>query len=96
MLQPGTPVVCIDAAFDILRCQCPPALVTPEEGQTYHVRDIMYTPGRGVGITLDEINNQHIAPDRPEANFSIQRFRLLAEVPALELEEIEYSHLEAI
>ena len=96
MFQPGTPVVLIDGDFTVLRCQCPPALVTPEEGQTYHVRDIMYTPGRGTGITLEELNNQHIAPERPECNFAIARFRLLAELPALELSEIEFSHLEAV
>ena len=87
MFEPGTPVVLINGDFTILRCQCPPALVTPEEGQIYHIREVLYTPGRGVGITLEEIDNQHISKDHPEANFDIQRFRLLADVPARELEE---------
>ena len=87
MFEPGTPVVCIDGSFCLLRMQCPPEMVTPEEGRTYHVREVLYTPGRGTGLTLEEINNQHIAPGRPECNFAVFRFRLLADVPALELEE---------
>ncbi|GAC1372637.1 MAG: hypothetical protein NVS3B25_07310 [Hymenobacter sp.] len=74
MFTIGTKVTCIDSDFTILRCQCPPALVTPVEGDTYTVRGLVLTE-RGLGVLLDELDNRAVAPGRPEANFAVRRFR---------------------
>ena len=87
MFKIGEEVVCIDDSFCILRMQCPPELVTPVKGEVYTVRGVVYTEN-GLGVWLNEIDNKHVAPDRPECNFRLGRFRKVAEVTLrLEVEE---------
>ena len=85
----GQEVICTNDDFTLLLVQNP-NIHTPKRGPIYTVR-ALYDTHRGYGLTLVEIDNTHVAPGFPEANFHESRF-----APVPPLEEIELKLAEEI
>lgn len=83
----GQQVICTNDDFTLLLVQNP-NIQTPKRGPIYTVRGI-YDTHRGYGITLAEIDNTHVAPGFPEANFHESRFAPLPPLEEIELELAE-------
>ncbi|TGE29778.1 hypothetical protein [Hymenobacter metallicola] len=75
----GQQIVCTNDDFTLLLVQNP-NIEAPKRGPIYTVRQNCIFP-HAVGLLLEEIRNEHVAPGFPEANFNQDRF---APVPPVE------------
>lgn len=83
----GEEVVCVDDNFMNVQ----PGEIVPKKARKYIVRSAKYFPGRGWGLTFEEIINEIklYSCGMSEPHFNSKKFRRLSQYPALSKSEMK-------